>query len=148
MDASRSIRSCLDLRLSLNRTPNGDHRGGRLGRSSVHPGQFQWPGPRRLRAPAQREHDDGLRIGRVLDNTDHGPVGGLRLRTRWGGNASAPVSSRRRVAGHLGDTLETLQRTYAHWLRDDRDVPAEVLDRLFRDDGPEDVVDDVADDRP
>jgi hypothetical protein len=58
------------------------------------------------------------------------------------------VSSRRRVAGHLGDTLETLQRTYAHWLRDDRDVPAEVLDRLFRDDGPEDVVDDVADDRP
>jgi integrase len=35
------------------------------------------------------------------------------------------------VAGHLGDTLETLQRTYSHWLRDDRDVPADVLDRIL-----------------
>jgi len=35
------------------------------------------------------------------------------------------------VAGHLGDTLETLQRVYAHWLRDDRDVPADALDRIF-----------------
>ena len=37
------------------------------------------------------------------------------------------------VAGHLGDTLETLQRVYAHWLRDDRDVPAEALDRILID---------------
>ncbi len=35
------------------------------------------------------------------------------------------------VAGHLGDTLETLQRTYAHWLRDDRDVPADALERIL-----------------
>jgi integrase len=35
------------------------------------------------------------------------------------------------VAGHLGDTVETVSRTYAHWLRDDRDVPAAVLDRLL-----------------
>jgi integrase len=35
------------------------------------------------------------------------------------------------VAGHLGDTVETVQRTYAHWLRDDRDVPAAVLDRIL-----------------
>lgn len=35
------------------------------------------------------------------------------------------------VAGHLGDTLETLQRVYAHWLRDDRDVPADALDRIL-----------------
>jgi integrase len=35
------------------------------------------------------------------------------------------------VAGHLGDTLETLQRTYSHWLRDDLDVPAEALDRIL-----------------
>jgi integrase len=35
------------------------------------------------------------------------------------------------VAGHLGDTLETLQRVYAHWMRDDRDVPADALDRIF-----------------
>jgi integrase len=35
------------------------------------------------------------------------------------------------VAGHLGDTLETLQRVYAHWMRDDRDVPAEALDRIL-----------------
>jgi integrase len=41
------------------------------------------------------------------------------------------------VAGHLGDTLEVLQRTYAHWLRDDAEVPASVLDRVLADDGDE-----------
>ena len=35
------------------------------------------------------------------------------------------------VAGHLGDTLTTLQATYAHWLRDDRDVPADALERIL-----------------
>jgi integrase len=35
------------------------------------------------------------------------------------------------VAGHLGDTVQTVSSTYAHWLRDDRDVPAEVLDRVL-----------------
>jgi integrase len=35
------------------------------------------------------------------------------------------------VAGHLGDTVETVSRTYVHWLRDDREVPAEVLDRVL-----------------
>jgi hypothetical protein len=40
----------------------------------------------------------------------------------------APITS---VAGHLGDTVETVSRTYVHWLRDDRDVPAEVLDRVL-----------------
>ena len=35
------------------------------------------------------------------------------------------------VAGHLGDTVETVTRTYVHWLRDDRDVPAAVLDRII-----------------
>lgn len=40
----------------------------------------------------------------------------------------APLSA---VAGHLGDTVETVSRTYVHWLRDDRDVPAEVLDRSW-----------------
>ncbi len=40
----------------------------------------------------------------------------------------APITA---VAGHLGDTVETVSRTYAHWLRDDRDVPADVLDRLL-----------------
>jgi hypothetical protein len=33
--------------------------------------------------------------------------------------------------GHLGDTVETVSRVYAHWLRDDRDVPAAVLDRVL-----------------
>jgi len=28
----------------------------------------------------------------------------------------APITA---VAGHLGDTVETVSRTYAHWLRDD-----------------------------
>lgn len=40
----------------------------------------------------------------------------------------APVTA---VAGHLGDTVETVSRTYLHWLRDDREVPADVLDRVF-----------------
>ena len=40
----------------------------------------------------------------------------------------APLSA---VAGHLGDTVETVSRVYLHWLRDDRDVPAEVLDRVL-----------------
>jgi integrase len=41
---------------------------------------------------------------------------------------SAPTTA---VAGHLGDTVETVMRTYVHWLRDDRDVPAAVLDRVL-----------------
>jgi integrase len=40
----------------------------------------------------------------------------------------APITA---VAGHLGDTVETVSRTYIHWLRDDRDVPADVLDRVL-----------------
>ena len=35
------------------------------------------------------------------------------------------------VAGHLGDTVETVSRVYSHWLRDDRDVTADALDRLL-----------------
>ncbi|MGI9576657.1 MAG: hypothetical protein ACR2OH_00470 [Microthrixaceae bacterium] len=41
----------------------------------------------------------------------------------------APLSA---VAGHLGDTVETISRTYVHWLRDDRDIPAAVLSRMLR----------------
>ena len=40
----------------------------------------------------------------------------------------APLTA---VAGHLGDTVETVSRTYVHWLRDDREVPAAVLDRVL-----------------
>jgi integrase len=40
----------------------------------------------------------------------------------------APLAA---VAGHLGDTVETVSRTYVHWLRDDRGVPAEVLARIL-----------------
>jgi integrase len=40
----------------------------------------------------------------------------------------APITA---VAGHLGDTVQTVTQTYAHWLRDDRDVPADVLDRVL-----------------
>jgi integrase len=40
----------------------------------------------------------------------------------------APLTA---VAGHLGDEVATVARTYAHWLRDDRHIPAEVLDRLL-----------------
>lgn len=40
----------------------------------------------------------------------------------------APLTA---VAGHLGDTVDTVSRTYVHWLRDDREVPAAVLDRVL-----------------
>jgi len=30
-----------------------------------------------------------------------------------------------------GDTVETVSRTYVLWLRDDRDIPAQVLDRML-----------------
>jgi integrase len=40
----------------------------------------------------------------------------------------APITA---VAGHLGDTVQTVSSVYSHWLRDDRDVPAEVLDRVL-----------------
>lgn len=35
------------------------------------------------------------------------------------------------VAGHLGDTVETVSRTYVHWLRDNRHVPAVILERVL-----------------
>jgi len=35
------------------------------------------------------------------------------------------------VAGHLGATVQMVQQVYAHWLWDDRDVPAAVLDRVL-----------------
>ena len=44
------------------------------------------------------------------------------------------------VAGHLGDTFETSQRVYAHWLRDDRDVPADALERILLVDFPRDFL--------
>jgi integrase len=40
----------------------------------------------------------------------------------------APLTA---VAGHLGDAVETVSRIYVHWLRDDRNVPAAVLDRVL-----------------
>jgi hypothetical protein len=40
----------------------------------------------------------------------------------------APLTA---VAGHLGDTVETVSSVYVHWLRDDHDVPAAVLDRVL-----------------
>jgi integrase len=40
----------------------------------------------------------------------------------------APLAA---VAGHLGDSVETVSRTYVHWLRDDREVPAGVLERVL-----------------
>jgi integrase len=40
----------------------------------------------------------------------------------------APLTA---VAAHLGDTVETVSRVYVHWLRDETDVPADVLDRVL-----------------
>ena len=36
------------------------------------------------------------------------------------------------VAGHIGDTIEVMSRVYAHWLPDDRAVPAHVLSGLLK----------------
>ncbi len=41
---------------------------------------------------------------------------------------AAPITA---VAAHLGDTVETVQRTYVHWLRDEVDVPTQILDRVL-----------------
>lgn len=41
---------------------------------------------------------------------------------------SAPLTA---VAGHLGDTVEAVPRTYVHWLRDDRDIAALILNRML-----------------
>jgi hypothetical protein len=35
------------------------------------------------------------------------------------------------VAGHLGDTIETVSRVYALWLRDDRDLSADALESML-----------------
>src|SRR6266545_3498031 len=35
------------------------------------------------------------------------------------------------VAGHLGHHTYTLERVYAHWLRNDRGVPAGILHELY-----------------
>ena len=43
------------------------------------------------------------------------------------------------VAGHLGDTLDTISKVYAHWLRDDRHIPAMILDRLLADESVEEA---------
>lgn len=50
-------------------------------------------------------------------------------------SAGAPMPA---VAGYLGHHLHTLTRVYAHWLRDDATVPADVLNRLFSDTGTDD----------
>jgi hypothetical protein len=34
------------------------------------------------------------------------------------------------VAAHLGDTIETVQRVYAHWLTEDDYVIADALERV------------------
>src|SRR5215207_5022994 len=46
------------------------------------------------------------------------------LPTRAGSTALRRSPMGRRAHGHLGDTVETVSRTYVHWLRDDRDIPA------------------------
>lgn len=55
----------------------------------------------------------------------------LSLRHRYASTLLAEGAPLTAVAGHLGDTVDTVSRTYVHWLRDDRDVPAEVLDRML-----------------
>lgn len=40
--------------------------------------------------------------------------------------ASLPI-----VAGYLGDHQQTILRVYSHWLPDDDDVPADILDRVL-----------------
>lgn len=49
------------------------------------------------------------------------------------------------VAGHLGHHLHTLERVYAHWLRNDRGVPAQVLHQLYA--APAEAAQQAADER-
>jgi hypothetical protein len=48
------------------------------------------------------------------------------------------------AGAYLGDTVETVSRTYVHWLRDDRDVPAEVLDWVVAPAGARSACDEAA----
>lgn len=48
--------------------------------------------------------------------------------------ASAPA-----VLARLGDTVQTVQEVYAHWLRDEEDAMAEPLARVFATDAFPDV---------
>ena len=42
----------------------------------------------------------------------------------------APVTA---VADHIGDTIETMTQVYAHWLWDEENVAALVLERVLGD---------------
>jgi integrase len=50
--------------------------------------------------------------------------------------SGAPLSA---VAGHLGDTPETVMRVYTHWLRDDHALPARLLDAMLAPGAPDAV---------
>jgi len=42
--------------------------------------------------------------------------------------SGAPITA---VAGYLGDVPETVMSTYAYWLRDERSLPATLLDQML-----------------
>jgi hypothetical protein len=82
-------------------------------------------------APRRVEHDRRLDVVGVLPRPrdELGVIGVEMVVAALYGVATRAA---RLTAGHLGDTVETLSRTYAHWLRDDRDVPAAALSRMLR----------------
>jgi integrase len=49
----------------------------------------------------------------------------------WCASSGLTKRSSIEVAGYLGDTVETIHRTYAHWLRDDRAGMARALDEVL-----------------
>ncbi len=91
------------------------------------------------RLPGTRRRADGVAltpyavsgsggVGRWAGSWSGSTGGGMRVCASTLFAEGAPLTA---VAGHLGDTVETVSRTYVHWLRDDRDVLAEVLDRAL-----------------
>jgi hypothetical protein len=77
-----------------------------------------------LDGPADTGHDPPLDVtDQLAEEFDHVDVRPAQIEVL--------LQDQDDVAGHLGDTVETVSRTYVHWLRDDRDVPAAVLERVL-----------------
>ncbi|HXW80632.1 MAG TPA: hypothetical protein VEJ84_14105 [Acidimicrobiales bacterium] len=72
-----------------------------------------------------------LELRRHLRDHQGGGLSFHSLRHFCASSMLADGVPRTAVAGHLGDTIETVERVYAHWLRDDTEVPAIAMDRLL-----------------
>ncbi len=86
--------------------------------------------PRRSDAPARSVLQLGVASGSRAAGLDESRFKFHSLRHFCASSMLADGTPITAVAGHLGDTVETISKVYLHRLRDDRSVPRIVLDRL------------------